>query len=54
MIIKCLDWENKTIKEIDTKIVRYLEDGLHYEKVDSNIILDLVIPYNSLLGVEGL
>lgn len=54
MIIKVIDWEHKTIKEIETKTIRYLEDGLHYDIESGNIIYDRIVPYNELLGVSGL
>lgn len=54
MTIKRIDWANRNIVEIETKIVRYCEDGLHYDVETEDTIYDMVIPYNELLGVSGL
>ena len=54
MTIKRIDWTNRNLVEIETKRVRYCEDGLHYEKETESVIYDLVIPYDELLGISGL
>ena len=52
MIIKVIDWNAKTIKEIEVKIIRYLDDGIHYDLLRGNTIHDIVIPYQNFLGIK--
>lgn len=52
MIVKTINWEKRQIEEIETRSVRYDEDGLYYLYENGMIRSEIKIPYDCLLGIK--
>lgn len=52
MKLTIINWEEKTIREVEVDNIQFCADGIHYVKETSHLISHAVVAHNQLLRID--